>query len=286
MIRIALTHDIDRTKKTYQYLTKPVMALKRGRIDHMLHSLKTFFKSGNYWNFEDIVDLERKYGVKSTFFFLNESIPFEITRPASYKLSLGRYDILDRDIVRIIKWLDNEGWEIGVHGSYRSYKDLELLSAEKQTLESIVGHDVVGIRQHYLNLDDNTWAIQRKLGFKYDSSFGFNREIGFKEDRVTPFRPFDDDFMVIPQTIMDTPYMLTPDRKDKLEMILDQCDENDGILVVNFHNDKFSDEDFPGYRDAYEEIIESGQKRSAHFDTLGNFYSVYSEQKPVKARHA
>jgi peptidoglycan/xylan/chitin deacetylase (PgdA/CDA1 family) len=272
MLRIALTHDIDRTRKTYQFITKPLMALKKLNLNHLMATLKTMLHNGNYWNFEDIISIENKYNVKSTFFFLNENIPFEFRNPRTFKLAIGRYNIEDPEIVDLIKWLDTNGWEIGVHGSYRSYNDLNLLSYEKKTLERIVGHKIVGIRQHYLNMDDSTWAIQRKLGFKYDSSFGFTREVGFKDNEVSPFRPFDDDFMVIPQTLMDTPYMMTSDKEKKLEHIFDQCEEKNGILVVNFHNDKFNIHDFPGYRDAYIGIIEAGKSRGAIFDTMSGFY--------------
>jgi peptidoglycan/xylan/chitin deacetylase (PgdA/CDA1 family) len=74
---------------------------------------------------------------------------------------------------------------------------------------------------------------------------------------------------------MDTPFMMTPNRKFELEKIMDACEKNDGILVVNFHNDKFNNNDFPGYRDAYIEIIEAGKERAASFNTLGNFYEQY-----------
>lgn len=279
MLRIALTHDIDRTQKTYQFVTKPLMAVKKGNLNDFTSSLRTLFRKGNYWNFEDIISIENSFNVKSTFFFLNESIAFNPIKPGTFKLALGRYKIDNPEIIKLIRWLDANGWEIGVHGSYRSYNQLSLLSEEKRTLEQIVGREIVGIRQHYLNLDESTWDIQRELGFKYDSSFGLNRSIGFKDDKILPFRPFKDEFVVIPQTLMDTPYMNTKSRDTKLESIMDICEEKGGILVVNFHNDKFNIYDFPGYRDAYIGIIESGLRRGAHFDTLKGFWESLKDTK-------
>ena len=56
MIRAALSHDIDRTKKTYQFFTKPIRALINGEFDRFKKLLATSFKRGNYWTFEDIIE--------------------------------------------------------------------------------------------------------------------------------------------------------------------------------------------------------------------------------------
>ena len=66
--------------------------------------------------------IEEKLNVRSTFFFLNESKKFNILRPKTYELTLGNYNIHDKKIINAIKLLDAGGWEIGVHGSYDSYR--------------------------------------------------------------------------------------------------------------------------------------------------------------------
>lgn len=276
MIRIALTHDIDRTKKTYQFFTKPLIALKKGNVNHFFKTMSTFFKTKNYWNFEDIAKIEAGYKVRSTFFFLNESIRFDPWKLKTFQLAHGRYNILNKEIIETIRWLDQNDWEIGVHGSFNSYADKALLENEKIVLEEIVGHEIIGIRQHYLNLDNNTWKIQHEIGFKYDSSFGFTRDIGFKAQKYSPFHPLQNEFVVIPQVIMDTPYMNKSDRKNQLMDLMGISQEKGAVLVVNFHNDKFNIDDYPGYREAYIEIIEAGLKMGAVFKTLGQFYHDFS----------
>jgi len=146
MLKVALTHDIDRTSKTYQYLTHFIKALIKKDFKSAIYHLSTYNNRNSvYWNFDEIMSIENYYGVKSTFFFLIESIPLKIIDYKTWQLAIGRYDIYEPRIVDIIRYLDNNGWEIGLHGSYRSFKSLDLLNHEKRTLEEIVGHKIIGI---------------------------------------------------------------------------------------------------------------------------------------------
>ncbi len=274
MIKVALTHDVDRVKKSYQYITHAVKALRNGSINEFTNQVKSLIKKNPYWNFDTITNIEKQYGVKSTFFFLNESIRFNLLSISNWQLSLGRYDISDPMIIEIIKGLDNDGWEIGLHGSYNSYNDESLLKKEKLLLEKILGHKVKGIRQHYLNWDKSTWKIQKKLGFDYDSTWGFTNNIGFKEDIITPFKPFADNFSVYPLAIMDSCYMsfTAQERWEKFLYIVETIDKNNGILVLNWHQRVFNKNEFPNYIDEYKRIIEFLLKNEGEFCTLGGFY--------------
>src|SRR3990167_5511945 len=167
---VFLSHDVDQARKHLLQALYYFYQQKR-----FYHLIPQFFDNP-YWTFETITKLEEECSVRSTFFFLNESIHFEILKPKTWRPSLGRYSIFEKEITKVIKKLDRGGWEIGLHGSYNSYRDKTLLANEKEDLEKILGKEVYGIRQHYLNLDiPNTWQIQRNLGLRYDASFGFRR---------------------------------------------------------------------------------------------------------------
>ncbi len=273
MLKVALTHDVDRTVKTYQYFTHTLRAIKKGDFKTATYHVASWHKRRDvYWNFDEIIDIETKHGVKSTFFFLIESLPFLLFKPATWKLSLGRYDITENRIRQIIKELQQNDFEVGLHGSYASYNDLSLLKSEKQQLEAVTGQAAAGIRQHYLNLNENTWQLQQQAGFIYDSSWGYTRKIGFKDGKAKPFHPFKESpFTVFPLAVMDSCYMHTPNRRKELEKTIEQCIENNAVLVVNWHNNNFNEKDFPGWKDAYKEVIEVCMGYEARTGVLNSF---------------
>jgi peptidoglycan/xylan/chitin deacetylase (PgdA/CDA1 family) len=273
MLKVALSHDVDRTRKHYQYFSYLAKSLVKKNFNDSSYQLKSLFgKDEPYWNFPEIIRIEEDLGVKSTFFFLDESIPFRLFDKKNWQLSLGRYNIREKKIMGIMQYLDKNGWEIGVHGSYLSYNNEELLKKEKNNIEDIIGHQIIGIRQHYLNRDENTWKIHKKLGFKYDSTWGLTRGFGFKENKIAPFRPFNDDFLEIPLIIMDTPFMETENHWEKYKSVINELEKSEGILVINWHQRVFNEKEFPFYKDAYVRIIEDCISRNSRFATLSQFY--------------
>lgn len=280
MLRVALSHDVDRIRKSHQYFTRTGRALASMDFRGALGQMKDIFNKNQYWGFDEVIKIESDFGVKSTFFFLNESLSTNLFKPKSWKLSLGRYSIHEDKVVEIIKWLDQNGWEIGVHGSYLSYKDPDLLISEKKTLEKIVGHEVIGIRQHYINMNDFTWQYQSNAGFKYDSTWGLGEEIGYRDNRVKPFSPLNNSFKVIPFAVMDSCFAAEPNKWEKLQRVIEQTIENDSILVINWHTNNFSELDFPEYKNNYIRIIEKCIENGAKFYTLGEYYKqIISEDE-------
>tara|TARA_Y100001958_G_C21244981_1_gene574415 strand:- start:143 stop:979 length:837 start_codon:yes stop_codon:yes gene_type:complete len=278
MIRVALTHDVDRVKKSYQYFTYSLKYLLKGDIRNMFYHINSFFGEEPYWNFERIIEIENHLDVKSTFFFLNESIKFDLFNIKNWKLSLGRYDIESEKIKNIIRLLDKDGWEIGLHGSYNSYKSSSLLQKEKKVLEKIVGHKVIGIRQHYLNLDNKTWKRQQSVGFKYDASWGPTTGIGFKDNKVSHFYPLNNKFVVFPLQIMDSCFMDIKDKWEEFIKIIEEINEKDGLLVLNWHHRTFNEKEFPEFSKFYIKMIKELKKRNASFHLLSDYYAKIDKQ--------
>ncbi|UCE40527.1 MAG: polysaccharide deacetylase family protein [Candidatus Aminicenantes bacterium] len=280
---VVLSHDVDRTYKSYQFMTKALQSLRSGKIKQALYHKFSVFLKNPYWNFDRIIAIEKAHDVKSTFFFLDESIKFRPFQPANWGLSLGRYKIDSPKIAEIIRWLDKNGWEIGLHGSYCSYNSSLLLAKEKKRLENIVGHEIIGIRQHFLNVNEETWQLQSETGFGYDASFGFTRDIGFKDNRYRPFFPLkeNENFLVIPMALMDECLMHKKDIQKEYLDIMDATEKNNGVLVLNWHQRIFNEKEYPGYSKVYEEIIEEGKKRKAKFALMGDIYQEYAHRRRI-----
>lgn len=242
---LCLSHDVDRVKKQwYHYLFYG--------IKQPILQLKSLWKKINgiepYWNFEKLMALENNYNVRSTFLFLNESHK-ELS--ANF---MGRYNINSEKVKKIIKKLDLDGYDIGLHGSYFSYKDEDLLLKEKLNLECIVGHEIVSTRQHHLKFDkDETWRIHKKADLKYDSSIGYSDIVG--EDSC--FRTVEG-IIEIPITLMDTVHLC--------ENTYNKCCEvasKGGVVMLNFHQCHFNELEYPQNVAMYKRILEKAKQDGA-----------------------
>jgi len=292
---VCLTHDVDRVHKSYQYISHFVRCIRRGDFRSAMNQIT--FVAGKlhrdepYWNFDRIMEIERNLGVNSTFFFLNEQKKACLFSPGEWKLYWGRYNIKDKSIVEVIKKLDAEGWEIGVHGSYNSYRNLEMLREEKETLEEILGKKVHGISQHYCNLETpSTWEYQEKLGFSYDASLGFVTDIGFRWGTCHPFHPFNPvdgrilSLWELPIIIMDNACAYKS-WHDIME-IINTVERYNGLLLLRWHQAVFNEREFPGRSKIYKRIIKVCKERNAWITNAHNIveWLIMREKIPSSAK--
>jgi peptidoglycan/xylan/chitin deacetylase (PgdA/CDA1 family) len=284
---VCLTHDVDRVKKTFQYLTHTIKHFKKGEIGRAFTQMLPLLRRENpYWNFDRIIEIEKKMGVKSTFFFLNEQGKASLFAPREWELYFGRYDIKDPEIIKIMKRLDAEGWEIGIHGSYNSYRDLKMLEEEKNVLEELIGKKVQGISQHYCNLENpKTWEYHEQLGLAYDSTIGFVGEIGFRYGTCFPFHPFNAaegrtlSLWEFPLTIMDN--ACSSDKRDAFEeciKVLNIVEKYNGVLLLRWHQKVFNEHEFPGRLKIYEKLIKICKEKDAWITTAGKIEQWYNSR--------
>ena len=135
-----------------------------------------------YFNVPDIIDIEERYGVKSTFFF----------RPLyDDYVSAWCYEDVIRDLVA-------GGWEVAV--CLNSASSLERVIREKRMIERISRVEVVGCRVYNLSIGiDDYWRL-RLAGLRYDSSIKMIKD--FIDASDMGFR-WISDVLVFPVTIMD-----------------------------------------------------------------------------------
>lgn len=276
---LCLTHDVDRPFKT------PFHSVYYALKERDIHHLGTLASGTNaYWQFEDIMELESELGVRSAFYFLNER-PL-VARSPSKLLDLdalvqafGRYDVRDPRIADLIARLDDGGWEVGLHGSYNTARDRERLLEEKRRIEAVLGSGISGGRQHYLNLSvPDTWCHYRDIGLSYDASLGSSTEYGFQYGYDVR-RPFDDDFVVFPLTLME---QQLPDPAENAgatwavcESLVETAAEHDAVMTVLFHPRYFNGDEFPGYREVYDRLIRQSLARNAWVGPPGEYYETF-----------
>jgi peptidoglycan/xylan/chitin deacetylase (PgdA/CDA1 family) len=278
---LILTHDVDRVYKTYQYLPSILNSVINIKPSTLFYNLKNMLlkrgKYNPYWAFDILFDLENNLGVKSTYFFLNEKGTLNPFSLQSWILYRGIYDIESSPIIEVITKLRNNGFEIGVHGSYNSYNNFDLLLTEKKILESITNSEVKGIRQHYLNYDLSiTPKIHNQCGFLYDSSIGFKPNIGIGFRRGTSF-PFkialsdsnDSSLVEIPLLVMDGALDRISNFNDCVKLI-DQVEKYHGVLTILWHTHRFNNREYPKMTELYTNIINESRLRGAWIATASD----------------
>jgi len=260
---------VDRVRKTKYHSL--YYLLKERRLHHVNTLLN---EKGAYANFEKIMAMESQHEVRSTFFFLNEQRLFtdrpmrSVLNPDEWVRYYSSYRVTDPNIADVMKQLDRGSWEIALHGSFESYQSKDMLSKEKRVLEDALGKPVVGVRQHYLNLQiPTTWGFQQEAGFAYDSSYGPHRTVEASDEWTRPFHPFETDFLVMPVTIMDR-YLfrifLSHDLAWKeCQRVLRLARKNRGVVTVVWHSWQFNEKEFPDWTKIYEKLILEGKGMNA-----------------------
>ena len=207
------------------------------------------------------MELEKKYNAKSTFYFWTAS-----SDPRRF-----RYHI--EDIAGEIKTIAENGWEVGLHGGFYSYNDLEAVKREKSRLENALGREVIGYRNHYLRFQTpETWNILEKCGFQYDTTYGYTNAVGFRNGMCHPFRPYHPfrrewmDIYELPLNVMECAmydYSKPRDAWKLIQPLLEKAETNQGVLTVLWHNNVFSCPFREHWGELYERILQYGREKNA-----------------------
>ena len=241
---VCLTHDIDDVSQSLTSLgVLAFKALKYKKFSELRILLSKLSKKYNpWWNFEDIMSLEREYEAKSVFYFLASEDTYKI-----------------EDVAEIIGTITDKGWEVGLHGSYNAYNNLELIKKEKKNLEGVLGKKIIGYRNHCLRFKvPDTWELLSKAGFKYDTTFGYADCVGFRNGMSHPFKPFnlgtnkEIDVLEIPLTIMDCTLFdyMKLDMEGAWEitkLLIDTVEKYNGVITILWHNTYMLDDKLKFY---------------------------------------
>lgn len=143
---------------------------------------------------------ERKRGVGSSFYFLLRHLH---RRDANYTLHNPP------GLANLLRSLQEQGTEVGVHGSYTSLDTPQGLEEEYAQLR-VAGFSPQGGRQHWLRYTlDRLIPAMERVGALYDTSVGWSERIGFRAGACFAFPPYNfaeerpSTFLELPLAIMD-----------------------------------------------------------------------------------
>lgn len=193
---------------------------RKERFDNNV--IKNLDKQNPYYNIPEIMKIEEKFGVKSTFFFRT-------------MYENGNFEDYEDDI----KSLVDGGWEVGLHCDPSSVDDIEKLRKEKEKLEGLTKTKLQGNRVHYLKFTKKLPKMLNDLGFLYDSSIRNSKDKIDKSEMG--FQNFDG-LIEFPVTLMDA-YLFTYMKLEEKQIIptfkqtLDYARKNDSkVITIIWHD--------------------------------------------------
>lgn len=279
---LILTHDVDHLSlRSYPLFSKSTISfLKRCIWNNLIRVIKGDLTLRKYldsikwcilypctklglcpdpWEkaINDILRIEEKYGVRSTFFF----IPFK-DKPGHIKDGIpaegreAKYDV--RDYKDLLNKLEANGWEVGVHG-IEAHISLKSAREELEVIKNLLpDKEKIGVRMHWLYQSDDLWKNLKEARYYYDATFGSNDEVGFSGGHCQPFKK--DGIWVIPLNIQDG--TLLADRHkglsiknawSEIEKVLSIAKKENAVVTVLWHTNVFGVYNYWG--SLYEKIL-------------------------------
>jgi hypothetical protein len=275
---VALSHDVDypemiRWIEVLRYLVKYKMQSKLTKVIDIICGRE------NFWKFEDWVNLENRYGLKSAMYFCGlkgSLLRYFLKAPDPF------YDVQQDQFKGVLDFLVQKGFEVGMHSSYLAYQSGDKFLKEKKTVEESLHEPVFGNRHHYWHMNpDNpseTAVMHDEIGLLYDSSICFAKRSGFRFGICSPFHLYDPirqgpvEVLELPTSLMDDhlfkyfglSYFDNP--QFEIDALINSVREQGGLFCVDYHVRGFNETFYPKWVESYEYIL-----RKINAD--GDFYS-------------
>lgn len=261
------TYDIDEAY-AYKYKSKlrtiggTAIQLARGNWQLMKERLNVLSGKSNdpYDSYQWMDEQHKKYNLKPIFFF-------------HVAVENGKYDknILPSHpaMQQLIKQ-HAEKYSIGIHPSWRSGDEENLLEKEIKTLENITGKKITASRQHYIRFTlPQTFRRLIEAGITDDYSMGYGSINGFRASVVSSFYWYDlekeqeTNLLLHPFCFMEANSFF--EQKQTAKQTLEEwlqyyriVKSVNGTFISIWHNSFLGAEKrFGGWRKMYEEFIKA-----------------------------
>lgn len=215
------------------------------------YKLGTYFLDPYYQSIFYIMKKNEEKGLRAAFYFICDSKNLELD--ATYKIT-------DKNIEKLMLEIIKRGHEIGIHGSYETYKDRdqyekEFISLRDQLIELGINNPVIGGRQHYLRWDPRvTPNIMNDVGQVYDTTLGYAERAGFRCGTSHEFHMYDlsarrklnliqRPLILMESSVIFKSYMNYGYTDKALEFMLNlksKCKNSHGMFTLLWHNSHFT----------------------------------------------
>lgn len=259
----SLTHDVDRifdtrgrswlevARNALGDVTKRNDLLLAGtRIRSKFVSGRDDFRHEPSSTFDFIMDCSEQHNARSSFFF--------IPHRGSDGMD-GDYDI-DMPWVRsLLRRIHSRGHQLGLHGSYHSYRDPAQITTEFSKLKKIareegISQETWGGRQHYLRWAVSaTWQGWSDAGLDFDSTLTFPEVCGFRSGTCWEYPAFnlqsrtalplrEHPLIVMETSLFSASYMNLTDQAafERIEKLASTCRQFNGQFSLLWHNDNLA----------------------------------------------
>lgn len=272
---VVLTHDVDLAfyaqsvgwrhlaRSTAADLLKrrdPALAWRR-LASYVTARAGRFPRGDPFATFDELMEISEHAGLRSAFYFMSGR---------THAAMDATYDLGHPWIHAVLLHIAARSHEVGLHASYASHLDGELIRGEFDRLRTAaqcagVRQDEWGGRQHFLRWENPaTWRAWASAGLAYDSTVAFAEELGFRSGTARPFPVFDLieerplPLVERPLGVMDSTLFayggITP--RDALPRILEMARRSralGGDFVLLWHNNNLVSEE---QRCVYRAVVE------------------------------
>ncbi|MDR1372210.1 MAG: hypothetical protein LBJ17_03655 [Dysgonamonadaceae bacterium] len=147
---------------------------------------------------------------------------------------------------------------IGLHPSYDTYHNINILQKEKQELDALLGKAMISAeRRHFLCYTcPESFREAEEAGFSDDFSLSFSLEPGFRSGTAVPYYFYDVEhdretrLLIHPTVMMDTSLishlkMSPADTESKIRLLIDECVKSGGDFTCLWHNSNIAGDNNP-----------------------------------------
>lgn len=207
-------------------------------------------------------------------YILEQNDKYKLRRQLLFFPLLGDYDTYDKPVSytnkhfrKLLRHIGDYA-KVGIHGSYNSSDDCDLLNEEKNRLTDILQRTIVRNRFHFLRFSlPQSYRNLERIGIRHDYSMGYADQPGFRcgTCSIVPFFDISQnqelDVRLHPFVAMDTTFHthmgVSPEEAvEQYHTLIDRVWEVNGTFSCIFHNQNLC-EDFgwEGWRAVYEEVL-------------------------------